>query len=284
MITSLDQLIPSARTLAERLLDAAVATTEPDLRGEVRESLTIHLCEALDLDATPEDVEQLIVGLGPIAAVTPGARLWSRLLAGFQPRGLGERIARTWWNPADDRLLLPRAIGVGWDLNFGALAVRLHLIEPDAESLPFTATSDAAFRAAAAVPLAAAGAVFLHYMVRGGGLPAELAAHWNVSGRPDRWIPKGRAAAIDLATATGVIVAATWAATTEHPGPTRAATLSGATLAAGLTATTTVLRPATKPRAWAAPVMLLATTASVGGLLFGLAKAGRHAEIRGDLS
>jgi hypothetical protein len=284
MITSLDQLSPAAHALADRLLDAAVAATEPDLRAEVRESLTSHVCEALHPDSTANQVERLIAGLGPVDANPRGREFLAQLLAGVQVHGLGERIAETWWNPADQRLLLPRAIGWGWDLNFGAAAVRLGLIEPDAESVPFTATSDAAFRTAAALPLAVSGAIALHYLIRGRALAPDLASHWDLLGRPDRWVSKRRAAATDLATAAGVTLGAAWAATTSRPGPERAGALAGATLAAGITASTTVLRGATTPRPWAAPAMLMATVASVGALLYGLAKAGRSAEIRHDLS
>ena len=66
----------------------------------------------------------------------------------------------TGWNPADERLLLPRAVGWGWDLNLGAVAVRLGLIEPDAESVPFTSTGDSAFRLAATLPVALAAALY----------------------------------------------------------------------------------------------------------------------------
>jgi hypothetical protein len=31
------------------------------------------------------------------------------------------RIRRAWWNPADPRLFVPRAFGVGWDVNLHRL-------------------------------------------------------------------------------------------------------------------------------------------------------------------
>ena len=45
---------------------------------------------------------------------------------------LGARAARSWWSPADPGFFLPRTLGFGWDI-FGAVAVKLKLIEPDAE-------------------------------------------------------------------------------------------------------------------------------------------------------
>ena len=47
----------------------------------------------------------------------------------LSPRGLSERAARS-FSPADP-VLVPRAYGVGWDLNLGALAVRAGLAHPD---------------------------------------------------------------------------------------------------------------------------------------------------------
>ncbi|MDO5494139.1 MAG: DUF5808 domain-containing protein [bacterium] len=44
--------------------------------------------------------------------------------------GVGRRMAGT-FNPADSRLLVPRAIGLGWDINMGAVAARLGLLRPD---------------------------------------------------------------------------------------------------------------------------------------------------------
>ncbi len=36
-----------------------------------------------------------------------------------------------WWDPADPRIFVPRAIGLGWDINFGAIAVKLGWIRED---------------------------------------------------------------------------------------------------------------------------------------------------------
>lgn len=44
--------------------------------------------------------------------------------------GLGDRFAGT-FDPADERLLVPRLFGMGWTLNMGRLAVLLGLLRPD---------------------------------------------------------------------------------------------------------------------------------------------------------
>lgn len=28
-----------------------------------------------------------------------------------------DRVKKTWWNPNDERILIPRSIGMGWDIN-----------------------------------------------------------------------------------------------------------------------------------------------------------------------
>ncbi|EPD28583.1 DUF5808 domain-containing protein [Actinotignum schaalii] len=46
------------------------------------------------------------------------------------------REARSrWFEPENPRIFVPRSFGVGWDINMGALAVRLGMIRPD-DSLP----------------------------------------------------------------------------------------------------------------------------------------------------
>lgn len=287
MIRSLDELTPAARATAQDYLDGATADLHPELRGPVLDDLTAFLCEHLEPDATVPDVRAVIEQAGPVNGGTDRSwldRLLGRLGYGIDPKGISARIARSWWSPADERLLVPRAVGWGWDVNFGAVAVRLGLIEADAETEPFAATPDRAFVAAAAVPAALAAATALHYVVRGRSLPAELPAHWNLAGSPDRWTSRGRAAAADLAGTVLPAAVATWAVGSRQPPVDRAGTIAGATALATAGAAITVWRTlGNKPRPLAGPGLALAVTGSVGAVLFGLARAGRAAEIRRDL-
>lgn len=285
MIRTLDELTAGARGTAEAWLDQAVADAAPALRADVREDLVAHLCERLDPSAAVEDVRRVAAGAGPVADDRPAGRLWVRqALSGLGFRDLAGRIAATWWNPADERLLLPRAVGLGWDLNFGAVAVRLGVIEPDAETVPFTSTPGRAFVTAAGVPAALAAATVLHYAVRGRSLPERLPAHWGVAGAPDRWLPKGRAAAADLAGTVLPAAVAGWAARSDRTGPERAGLIAGATLFAAINATTTVARSlGDRPRPWLGPAMAVSGPLAVGAVLVWLARAGRAAEIRHDL-
>ena len=289
MITNLDELAPAAGAVAQACLRAAVAGLDLDLRTAVSDELTAFLCERLSATAGVEDVRAAIAAAGPVAAASEPSwwgHLRDRLTVGVNPAGLDARIATTWWNPADERLLLPRAVGWGWDLNFGALAVRLGVIEPDAEAEPFDSTPETAFLAAAAVPVTLGAAIGLHYAVRGSGLPESLPAHWDIAGVPDRWTPKGRAAATDLAGTVLPAAAAVWAAAgSRRPNPNRAGAIAGMTALATASAAVAVWRSlGERPRPLAGPLLALAVAASAGGTLFGLARAGRAAEINRDLS
>ncbi len=281
MIASIDELRPDARAAAVRFLNAAVADVERGLRDDVRADLMADLCDRLTATATPADVADVTAGLAPEGG--PGRRrLSDRWTSGLRLPGMLTRIAQTWWQPADQRLFLPRAIGLGWDVNLGAVAVRLNLIEPDAEAVPFTSTPDAAFRAAAALPAVLTGATLLHYLVRGRTLPQRLPSHWGATGRPDRWVSKERAAATDIALTAGAVALAAWSAGADRPGPTRAGAAAAATTAATLGVCLTMIRP-TRGGAWVPMALLGAFGVGVGGVLLGLARAGRQAEIDRDL-
>ena len=280
MIRTIDELRPDARAVAQGFLDAATGAARRGRRAELRAELSAHLCERLAPDASRAEVEQVVAGLG---SDDRGGRPRAGWPSGLRPRGVFDRIADTWWRPSDPRLLLPRAIGLGWDVNLGAVAVRLKLIEPDAEAVPFASTPDAAFRVAAVVPVVMAGATVLHYLVRGRSLPPRLASHWDAAGRPDRWVPKGRAALVDIALTAGGAVLAGWAFAADRPGPTRAGALAGATMAGSLGAGIAVARPL-RGGPWLMPSLLGQLGAGVGGVLLGLARAGRRAEVGRDLA
>ena len=148
MIRSLDDLSPATADRARRWLEASVAHLPQDYRDVVRDDLLGAMFAVVEAGMTPQE---LAAAVAPLAAATvpsdeeagertDGSRLvgtWWGIPYDLRPP-TGERIRRSMWNPADPHLLRPRAFGVGWDLNVGALAVRLGLIEPDAEDVPFT--------------------------------------------------------------------------------------------------------------------------------------------------
>ena len=72
-----------------------------------------------------------------------------------------EKIRGRLWNPYSDKLFGPHLFGAGWAPNFGAMAVKLGVIEPDAEDDPMNTFPGEAWAAAAILPsvLAAASAL-----------------------------------------------------------------------------------------------------------------------------
>lgn len=289
MITSLDQLSPDTRAAAQAWLDASTAVVGADLREGVRDDLTIALCEGLDADSTPEELALLITDLGPVtaefgggeAADDPRVGRWFGIPYDVRPL-TAERLKEALWDPADPRVLKPRAFGAGWDVNFGAAFVKLGLIEPDAEDEPFAHTPHDAFVLGAAVPALMAAAVVAHYAVRGRSLPDRLPSHWDAAGRPDRWVTKRSAALTDLGVSlAGAALGAAAAGSRTH-GAGRAARLAVAAGMAGYAAKVTVIRPM-KGGWWVGPAMLAGILGAPGVTLLGLALAGRDAERRRDL-
>ncbi|WP_232548782.1 DUF1648 domain-containing protein [Propioniciclava soli] len=289
MITSFTDLTPATRGAALAWLDAATAPLDPELADAVRDELAAALCAELNPEATPADVAAFAAAVGPVGGeegddrpgTHPGVGTFAGIPYDVRPPTV-DRLKRAWWNPASDRLWSPRVFGAGWDLNAGALAVRLGLIEPDAEDEPFTHTPDAALTAGAAVPLALAASVVAHYAVRGRSLPAELPAHWNLCGTPDRWTPKRRAATTDLALAVTAAGAAVAGVAGRRPRPMRAGTLAATSGAAALAAGLTVAR-SLRGGWWIGPGLAALVLGAPAAVLVGLARAGRAGEQRRDL-
>lgn len=287
MITTLSSLDPDVMEAAERWLDDVAVRLGRDIAPAVVDELRTELCAKLDADATLDDLSQLI---GQYADVADEGTHRSRLTGHFLgiPYDLrmpsGRRLKDALWDPASDQLLVPRSFGAGWTLNLGAAAVRLGLIEPDAEDEPFASTPQWAFVAASMLPVALAGAVIAHYAVRGTELPERLASHWNLMGKPDRWVDKRVAATSNIAVGLLASGAALVATVPPASNSTRAGMLALAAGAAALNSVITVERdrPA-GTRAPSVPLGLGAVLGAVGGTLLGLAVAGRAAERRRDL-
>lgn len=309
MIT-LDDLNPAARAALIDYLDAATGGLAPDLADAVACDLRSWALDHLDADSTPEDVAALAEQAGPVDAggqdeagssgagsgnaeagrpgdgSTGDGRLSGRVLG--VPYNLrlptAAELTEALWNPEDPRLFRPRTFGAGWDLNFGALAVRLGAIEPDAEAVPFAATPERAFRLAAALPQALAAAVVAHYVFRYATLPATLPSHWGLDGSADRRVAKARVATQDLAAAVSAAAVATAASASRRPGQARAGLLAGAAAVASASAGLTVWRSLPDRRRPLAGIALVkGTVLAAGATLLYLARAGRAAEIAHDL-
>jgi len=301
-IQSLAALSPEPRRLAETYLSdvaRALKGTDAAMRDDLLADLESHLLERLDTSSTADDVSRLIAELG-------SPESFSAELGGeTEPRGsagagkvLGipydvrvptaQRVAERLWNPSDPRLLMPRIWGMGWDINFGAVAVRLHLIEPDSEDVPFTSTPNAAFLGALAVPVALCSAMLVSYLALRGVLPARLPSHWNIQGAVDNYWSQGAAFGFLFAMALVPTLWAAWSVLRHRAPLLRGATLGLAALFAALSSLLwllTLVTTMTHFVAWWLPPLLICIAVAVGfGVFLWLARAGRKAEQRRDFA
>lgn len=114
----------------------ALAEDLAELDASLREAADSQGYQAaLDAYGPAADYAAALRGSGSADDQTdrPGERPPVRRVLGvptaLSPRGLVHRAARS-FSPADP-LLVPRAYGIGWDVNLGALAVRAGLAHPD---------------------------------------------------------------------------------------------------------------------------------------------------------
>jgi hypothetical protein len=285
MITTLAELGPRARAAVEGWLDRAVADVDADYRDAVREDLAAYFADHLDAGATATDVARVAAGAGRAEDGEGERRRFGGLPIDLTPP-TAEKVAHRWWNPRDERLFVPRVFGLGWTLNAGAVAVKLRLIEPDAEDEPFASTPRPAFGAAVAVPAVLSVAVAAHYLFRWRTLPARLPSQLGVTGGLGGTTARATAAAVDISVAALPTAWAAWVVARRSDGPSSAGALAAATAAAATSAGLTLWRTAAtdgRPRAWAGPALLGLFWLPAGALLLALARAGRAAEQARDL-
>jgi hypothetical protein len=298
-------LHPAAREIAETYLDTVEATlrdADPTIAGEVLEDVRIHMADNLEPGSTPADVRRIIETMGePDSYADALISATKESLATEEWSGTGrvlgmpydlrvptaERIASQWWDPAEPKILVPRVFGVGWTVNFGAVAVRLGMIEPDAEDAPFDRVPDRTFVTALMVPIALTLSLAITYVVLLERLPHQLPVHWNLSGRPDAYWGRFDAFGLLFVTALLPTVWAVWSVRTNRPPVLRGAVIGAATLFAALSFTIwilTLLTVFTGLAAWWVPLVLILTSlaAPLGVFVF-LSRAGRRAEIECDL-
>jgi hypothetical protein len=127
----------------------------------------------------------------------------------FETRGATDPAVRSRiWAPSDPRILVPRMFGLGWAVNFGAVAVRLGLLRPDDwddESLD--QVDPRLLTALRYVPIAwalASTVISVRTLRRGQPVPT----HWDGRGRADMWSTPPAA----LAPAAVSVLFAAWAA------------------------------------------------------------------------
>lgn len=132
-----------------------------------------------------------------------------------ETRALREAVRLRLFNPEDPRFLVPRLLGAGWSINFGAVAVRLGLLRPDdtiadlAEHLPQDVAR--ALRWGPWVP-AAAGIIAALAGSRAGHLPYD----WNARLEPKKVAPAWAALGIPASIGT---LAAAWSSSNAADEP-----------------------------------------------------------------
>ncbi|HSN44282.1 MAG TPA: hypothetical protein VLR88_09525 [Propionibacteriaceae bacterium] len=147
-----------------------------------------------------------------------------------------EHIRETIWDPSDPHVVRPRLFGVGWTLNFGAMATRLGWVRPDDEGEELDAAVPAWMNhATEIIPLALTAGTATLLASRVGRLPEQLPSHFTVTGRPDRYSP-ARRVMVGLAAATTLAPIIQVRAGSATNGSARLATRALATYLSGVTA------------------------------------------------
>ncbi len=278
--------------LPEREVDEALAELGTNVRDEVATRGGTPADEAAALGAlgTPEEYaaalrDALAAGEG---SPHPQGRVLGMPYEFRQPtaNSLMERL----WNPADPRVWMPRSFGVGWTINFGALAVKLGLLRPDdVEEHPFENLSAMALRLAASVPLVLGVAAIATAAIWWRELPPEVPVHWGASGAPDGWASREVAlgALVGIAAVLPVVILGRLALRRAGRRSVAMASVSLALsswLAAGLCGYT-VLTALTGFAEWWAPVLIVIVAIAVPFvMLLVLSRLGLKAEWRASLA
>lgn len=201
----------------------------------------------------------------------------------------GSSIMERLWNPADPRIWMPRSFGVGWTINFGALAVKLGLLRPDdVEEHPFENLPATALRLAAAVPLVLGAAAITIAAIWWRELPPEVPVHWGATGAPDGWASREVAFSVLVGIAALLPAVILGRLALRRAGRRSVAMASvslslSSWLAAGLSGYT-VLTALTGFAEWWAPILIVIGAIAVPfAMLLVLSRLGLKAEWRASL-
>lgn len=270
--------------------------TVPDLRA--------HVIDRIGGAGGPADVTRVLAELGTpealaaeVAAANPENAGDSR--SGIPSHGqlLGvpydlrlpssAREASRWWNPLDRRVLVPKSWGVGWTVNFGALAVRTGVVRPDDEDVPFGAVPPRTVAATLAAPVAMLAAVGTLAAVSWRRLPETVPTKWSLSGE----VTDHGSRASTVLGLVGLAAVPTAMAAGVHLRQRPALDRVGASAQSLLLATTslsvlaqTVYTARGRRGVWPLWVGRAASAALPFALLVGASRVGRTAEQRHDLS
>lgn len=303
-VREIGDLKPEAAAAVEEYLarvEAGLCEVRTALAVETVAETRAHFLESLDASATPHDVAAVAAELGEpdeyaaaLCAEISGDRPRDdseperRIILGmpyeFRPP-TAERVRSRMWNPADPRVMVPRVFGIGWSLNFGALAVRAGLIRPDDEDEPFASVPESWQWAALAVPVLITLGMAVTWWLSADTLPAQVPVHWGISGQPDDFSSAASALGGLMALAGVPTLWALWTFLRRMDG-TRAIVSAFASLFAALAAlifATTLWWAYGEAPGWFLPVGIIGALAVPFALLVTLARVNRREEWNRDL-
>jgi len=280
--TGWEDVVADLRAHVRDRLEGSAGTAEDAVRVLAELGATAALVAAY-VDASPvADSEGLIpkdgsrTGAGRFLGVPYEMRAWKS----------SERYASRIWNPLDRRVFVPKPLGIGWTINFGALAVLTHIVRPDDEDAPFGAVPPRIVLATLAAPLAALGAFAVLAAVNWARLPALVPMHWGPSGHVDGYWSRGTSLVFLSVLAVVPVVEAVWLHLRRRPPFTRvvasALSLSVTALALALLAQMLFTLDG-GTGVWPIGVGLACILALPFMLFVGMSRIGRAAEQRRDL-
>ncbi len=232
-------LTPEAAALVETYFSRVHGALLVAAAGECEETvedLRTHVLEELQGSAgTAADVTRVLSELGPpetLAAECADATTTGRpvVLESAEDRSklhgrvfgvpyelrppTAARVVALWWNPLEPHVFVPTMFGLGWTINFGSIAVRLGIVRPDDEDVPFAAVPQRYVAIALVLPLLVAGVLGALIALYQAALPAQVVTHWGITGA-DQFGSKESALFFPVVmTLLGLaLVAATWVRT-----------------------------------------------------------------------
>jgi hypothetical protein len=285
----------------------ALRVNAPGECEETMEGLRAYLFDELAGGAgTPAEAARVLAELGPPEALaaqcaeaardepTASERREKRSL--FSGRVLGipydlrpptaERIASRWWDPLNPRIFVPRLFGAGWTVNFASVAVRLGLVRPDDEDVPFGLVPGRWLTAALALPLAVAAALAALIAVVQPALPASVPVSLSISGDAEGFASKGMALALPVCMTLLGLVLASWTWAKRRPPLPRVAAGALATMLATISIAAYGQQAAAAYGHAGIAILITGMIASLAlpfALLVILSRVGRTAEQRRDL-
>lgn len=312
-VRDMSELDPAARREVEAYLselDGGLCAVSREIAGEALEDVSMYLMDRLDASSSAEDARRAIDELGrpdeyaarlcaELHAVGPGSGSEHSDSGQAVPRGrvlgmpydarmpTGDNIQSRMWNPSDPRIFPPKLFGVGWTVNFAALAVKARLIRPDDEDEPFASTPEPALWTALFVPLVLCATVVAATALAWNSLPSQVAIHWDIHGEVDGYASPAVALLPMVAFAVLPTAYALWTFVVGRSKATRAVTIAFATMFTVLAASIVAAMLADsrgEPFGAAWPwVMIVACMAVPFALLLVLSRLGYAREVRRDL-